>query len=268
MQKILDTLYEFITTAGVRLLGAILVVVIGFVLSGKIAKKIRKSKKMDPTVASFFSSFFEFSVKAIILISSISMLGVEMTSIVAILASAGVAVGLALQGSLANIAGGILLVIFKPYVVGDYIKVAGEEGTVADISLFYTVLKKPDNITVCLPNGVASNASLQNLSTEGKRRVDFTVNVAYASDFDRVNKILIAIAANHELVLDDPAPVCYLSAFSDSSLTLSFRVWTKTENYWTVFFDINEAIDKAFRMAGVEIPFPQLDVHVNEKTPK
>lgn len=265
MEKFLETLYQFLATAGIRLLGAILVIVFGFLIVKKIAKRIHHPKKMDPTAASFIASLFEVSCKVLLVIIAISMLGVEMTSIVAVLASAGVAIGLALQGSLSNIAGGILLVIFKPYVVGDYIKVSGEEGTVADINLFYTILKKADNVTVSLPNSTVSNSPLQNLSTEGKRRVDFTVSVAYATDFERASKLLLAIAANHDLVLDDPSPVCRLSGFGDSSLNLTFRVWTETANYWTVYFDINESIDKAFRLAGIQIPFPQLDVHMDEK---
>lgn len=268
MDAFLNKLYEFATTAGVRILGALIVLIIGCILTRIAVKKIRRSKKMETMLARFTASFVNFGGKTLTVIIAVSILGVEMSSVVALLASAGVAIGLALQGSLSNIAGGILLVIFRPFHVGDYIKVGGEEGTVDDMNLFYTILKKPDNVTVSLPNTIVSNSSLENLSLEGKRRVDFTVSVAYGTDADRVKKLLLAIAANHELVLEDPAPFCRLAAFSDSSLDFSLRVWANKDDYWTVKFDLNESIDKAFKLSGIEIPFPQLDVHVNNAAPK
>ncbi len=268
MDAFLDTLYQFATTAGIRLLGAILVLIAGFVVTRIFTKKIRKNAKMDAMLSRFTASFVNFGGKTLTIIIAVSILGVQMSSVVALIASAGVAIGLALQGSLSNIAGGILLVIFKPFRVGDYIKVGGEEGTVDDMNLFYTILKKPDNVTVSLPNATVSNSSLENLSVEGKRRVDFTVSVAYGTDTDRVKKLLLAIAANHELVLDDPAPFCRLDSFAESSLDFTLRVWAMKDDYWTVKYDLNESIDKAFRLSGIEIPFPQLDVHVSGTVPK
>lgn len=268
MDTILNSLYGFVTTVGFRLIGGLIVLIVGFALTKLVVKKIRKSKKMDAMLARFLASFANFGGKILTVIIAISILGVEMSSIVALIASAGVAIGLALQGSLSNIAGGILLVIFKPFHVGDYIKVAGEEGTVNDMNLFYTVLKTGANVTISLPNATVSNSALENLSVEATRRVDFTISVAYGTDVERVKKLLLAIAANHELVLEDPAPFCRLSAFNESSLDFTFRVWVKSGDYWTVNFDINEAIDKAFKLSGIEIPFPQLDVHVNNVLPK
>ena len=260
--KLLDTLYGFATTIGARLVSALLVLLIGsFVVSGFV-KRIKRSKKLDPTLASFLGSFVNFGGKVLIVITAIAILGVEMSSIVALIASAGVAIGLALQGSLSNIAGGILLVVFKPFKVGDYILVGGEEGTVRDMNLFYTILKKGDNTTVSLPNAIVSNSSLQNVSTEANRRLDIALEVAYGTDVEFVKKLLITVAQNHELVMKDPAPFCRMSAFNQNGLGIALRVWVKKEDYWTVNFDLKEDIEKAFAMANIEIPFNKLDVNV------
>ena len=168
---------ELATTVGMRLIAALLILIVGFILIGYLAKKVRKSPKMDPLLAKFAASFINFGGKSIVVITAIAVMGVEMTSFVAIIASAGVAIGLALQGGLSNIAGGILLIVFKPFKIGDYILVGGEEGTVTDMNLFYTILKKPNNVTISLPNGIVSNSSLQNLSVEAVRRLDFTLRV-------------------------------------------------------------------------------------------
>lgn len=264
--KILDTLYGFATTVGARLISAVLILLVGSFIVSRFVKRLRKSKKLDPTLASFLASFLNFGGKTLIVIIAISILGVEMSSIVALIASAGVAVGLALQGSLSNIAGGILLIIFKPFKVGDYIKVGGEEGTVRDMNLFYTILKKPDNTTVSLPNAIASNSSLQNLSTEDNRRLDIALEVAYGTDIAFVKKLLITVASNHELVLKDPAPFCRLSDYNASGLGIALRVWVKKEDYWSVNFDLKEDIEKAFKMANIEIPYNKLDVNIIQPT--
>lgn len=264
IDKVVDTLVGFATTMGARLIGALLVLIFGFIFINILCKKIRTSKKMDAMLAKFLASFTNFGGKVIIVITAISIMGVEMTSVVAILASAGVAIGLALQGSLSNIAGGILLVIFKPFKVGDWITVDGHSGTVTDLNLFYTYLKTGDNAVVCIPNATSSNTSLVNVSVNDTRRVDFTVSVAYGTDVDYVKKLLLAIASSHDLALSDPAPLCRLSAFNESSLDFTLRVWVNSKDYWTVKFDINEDIDKVFKHENIEIPFPQVDVHIKE----
>ena len=254
---------EFATSVGMRLLSALLILIIGFIVVGFFAKKVRKSSKMDPMLAKFAASFINFGGKTLVVITAIAVMGVEMTSFVAVIASAGVAIGLALQGSLSNIAGGILLIVFKPFKVGDYILVGGEEGTVTDMNLFYTILKKPDNVTISLPNGFVSNSPLENLSIEEVRRVDFAVSTARDTDVERVKKLLIAVASSHELVLTDPAPFCRLSQFGENGVDLALRVWVKKEDYWTVKFDINEDIDKVFKHEGIKIPYRQIDIHMD-----
>lgn len=259
----LNKIVDFATSTGMRLIGALLVLIIGFIAVGYFAKKVRKSAKMDPMLAKFAASFVNFGGKTVIVITAIALMGVEMTSFVAIIASAGVAIGLALQGSLSNIAGGILLIIFKPFKVGDYIVVGGEEGTVTDMNLFYTILKKPDNTTISLPNGIVSNSPLENLSVEAIRRVDFTLTTARDTDVERVKKLLIAVASSHELVLTDPAPFCRLSQFGENGIDFTLRVWVKKEDYWTVNFDIKEDIDKVFKHEGIKIPYRQIDIHMD-----
>lgn len=266
IDKLFSTLYDFATTMGFKVIGALLVLLIGSIVVSRISKRIRRSKKTDSTLAHFLASFVNFGGKTLVVIIAISILGVEMSSIVALIASAGVAIGLALQGSLSNIAGGILLIVFKPFKVGDYIMVGGEEGTVRDMNLFYTILKKPDNTTVSLPNTIVSNSSLKNISTEETRRVDFALEVAYGTDVEYVKKLLITIANNHDLVMKDPAPFCRLSAFNANGLGITLRVWTKKEDYWTVNFDLKEDIEKAFTMANIEIPYNKLDVNLVGKT--
>lgn len=263
--KLIDTLYGFAMTIGARLLSAVLILIIGSFVISRFVKRVRKSTKMDKTLASFLASFINFGGKTLIVITAIAILGVEMSSIVALIASAGVAIGLALQGSLSNIAGGILLIVFKPFKVGDYIKVGGEEGTVHDMNLFYTILKKPDNTTISMPNAIASNSSLQNLSTEENRRLDIALEVAYGTDIDFVKKLLITVASNHELVMKDPAPFCRLTDYNDSGLGIALRVWVKGTDYWTVNFDLKEDIEKAFTMANIEIPFNTVDVNIINK---
>lgn len=254
---------ELATTVGMRLIAALLILIVGFILIGYLAKKVRKSPKMDPLLAKFAASFINFGGKSIVVITAIAVMGVEMTSFVAIIASAGVAIGLALQGGLSNIAGGILLIVFKPFKIGDYIFVGGEEGTVTDMNLFYTILKKPNNVTISLPNGIVSNSSLQNLSVEAVRRLDFTISTSRDTDVARVKKLLLAVASSHELVLTDPAPFCRLSQFGENGIDFTLRVWVKKEDYWTVNFDINEDIDKVFKHEGIKIPYRQLDIHMD-----
>lgn len=259
----LNKVVEYATSVGMRLLGALLILIVGFLVVGYFAKKVRKSPKMDSLLAKVAASFINLGGKSIVVITAIAVMGVEMTSFIAVIVLVGVAIGLALQGSLANIAGGVLLIIFKPFKIGDYILVGGEEGTVTDMNLFYTILKKPDNVTVSLPNGVVSNSPLENLSVEAVRRLDFTFSTARDTDVERVKKLLIAIASSHELVLTDPAPFCRLSQFGENGIDFTLRVWVKKEDYWTVNFDIKEDIDKVFKHEGIKVPYRQIDIHMD-----
>ena len=199
-----------------------------------------------------------------LVITIASILGIPATSFITILASCGVAVGLALQGTLSNFAGGLMLLLFKPFKVGDYVEVAGEAGTVAEISVVYTVILTVDNRRITIPNGSLTNSVIENYSAEEQRRVDLTFCTAYDCDIEKTKKVITDVVSAHSLVLSDPAPFVRLSAHGESSLTYTVRAWCKTENYWDVHFDLTEQVKEAFDKNGIQIPYPQMDVHVTK----
>ena len=200
---------------------------------------------------------------------AISKLGIPMASIIALLGSAGLAVGLALQGGLTNVAGGVLILIFKPFAVGDYIKTEnGHEGTVMKIDIFYTTLKKSDNTKIVVPNGTLSNEAVYDVSHYGTRRVDLKFSTSYKDDVKGVIRILLEVAASHELVLDDPAPFAALENHGQSSLDFVLKVWTDKDNYWTVYYDLCTGVKEEFDLRGIEIPYPQMDIHIKENKSK
>ncbi len=263
-----DKLLGLATEVGGKLLGAILLLIFGGLFIRLLVKGLRKSKlfkKSDATVAHFLVNFIKIALDIVLIVTVIGILGVPMSSVVAVIASAGVAVGLALQGSLSNLAGGIMILIFRPFKLGNYISAVGYEGTVKDIGIFYTVLTTVDNKEVTIPNGTIMGTSIVNFSAYDLRRVDLTFNVAYGTDVAHVNELILAKAKEHALTLDDPAPFCRLSAHHDSSLEITLRVWCKNCDYWQVNFDLKENINNLFIENGVKIPFNQLDVHLVDK---
>lgn len=269
LENLLHTILNYALTYGGRLLIAAIVLIVGFWLTGVVLTKLKKGKladKLEDTVESFVFNFINIALKAIIIITAIGILGVPMASVITVLATAGAAVGLALQGSLSNLAGGIMLVVFKPFRVGDFIESQGVSGSVEEITIMYTLLNTPDNKVVSLPNGALMNSTITNYSKKDLRRVDLTFSVSYDSDIDRVRDILNSIASAHPLVLKDPAAAVVFTKQGDSALEFTVRAWAKNGDYWTVYFDINEAVKKAFDKMGIEIPYPQMDVHVkNDK---
>jgi len=200
-----------------------------------------------------------------LIVTIIAILGVPTASVVAVIASAGVAVGLALQGSLSNLAGGIMILIFRPFKLDDFIDAGGFSGTVTDIGIFYTTLKTGDNKSVTIPNGSLMNDKVVNYSVHDTRRVDFTFSVAYGTDVEKVKTILLEEAGKHEKALKDPAPFCRMAKQNASSLDFVLRVWVNSGDYWAVNFDILEAVNNRFKAEGIEIPFNQLDVNVKNK---
>ena len=268
-QAILDSLIQLATTWGMKLLGAIVVLVVALKVISWIKKFIKNSPKLDkvdPGVRSFLSSFASIALYILLVIVVAGMIGIPATSFITILASCGVAIGLALQGSLSNFAGGLMLLIFKPFKVGDYVEVCGESGVVAEITVVYTVLLTTDNKRITLPNGTLTNSVIENYSAEPLRRVDLTVNTAYSCDIEQVKAVVTKLAEEHPLTLAEPAPQVRVSAHSDSSLTYVVRVWCQNENYWDVYFDMTEGIKKAFDKNDIQIPYPQMDIHVvNDK---
>lgn len=199
-----------------------------------------------------------------LIISVIQMIGVETTSFIAVLGAAGLAIGLAFQGTLANFAGGALLLVFKPYKVGDLIEAQGQLGVVKEIQIFTTILLSPQNKTIILPNGAVSNGDITNYTTEGKIRVDLTVGISYNSDIKKAKNILMDVMKSDENVLSDPAPFVGVSELADSSINLAVRPWSKPEHYWNVYFDTLENCKNALDKGGISIPFPQMDVHLSK----
>lgn len=260
LRKFGDSAFELL----MRLLICFLILAAGAWLVRWFIRRFTKSRlylRLDKSLARFLVSFLRIVMYILLFITAASVVGIPTTSFVTLLASAGVAVGLALQGALSNLAGGVMILIFKPFEIGDFIETSSGSGTVADITVFYTKLCTPDNKLVTVPNGQLTNTAVTNYSANDKRRVDLVFTAAYDSDADKVTELLMKTAAAHPLVLSDPAPFAALSAQKDSSLEFVLRLWCDSENYWTVNFDLQSSVKKAFDKQGIEIPFPQLDIH-------
>ncbi len=264
-KSVWEEIYRIGASWGLKLVGALAVLVIGLRLIKWVKKRLAGAKKLDRTdgsVRSFLVSCTGVALYTALFLTVAMMLGIPTTSFLTALASAGVAIGLALQGALSNFAGGIMILIFKPFRVGDYITTEKASGTVDAITVVYTVLRTVDNKHITVPNGTLMNAVVENHSAEKLRRVDIDFGVAYSSDTERVKALLIRTAAADGRVLADPAPFAALTRQDDSALVFTLRAWCKTEDYWDVRFALTESVKKAFDANGVEIPFPQMDVHV------
>lgn len=265
--KVLDKVIELMTSFGLKLIAALLVLFIGSKIIKFIKKWLKSSAKMnkiDPGVRTFISSFSGIALYIFLFITIAMILGIPTTSFITALASCGVAIGLALQGSLSNLAGGIMLLLFKPFKVGDYISTVSESGTVTNITIMYTVLTTPDNKVVTIPNGALSNSVVENYSSSDIRRVDNVFTVAYDSDIDKVKEILLNVLRNHEKVLKDPEPFARLTKHGDSALEFTTRAWCKQEHYWDVNFDLIELVKENFDKNNIAIPYPQMDIHINK----
>ncbi len=259
----------YIVGFGINLIFALLVLLIGFKLVNFIVKQTKKSKwfgKLDVNVQSFCTNLFSVLLKIVIIIVVVDIIGVPSASLIAILGSAGVAIGLALQGGLSNIASGVIIMFCRPFHVGDFIITPNGSGTVQDIGIYYTKLTTGDNQDIVIPNSVLTSNPITNLSTHDTRRLDFDFTVAYSTDLDLARKVLLATAKNNDLVLTDPAPAVFVAAHGDSAITVKLRVWCKSSDYWTVNFDMYEDVKKAFDQFEIEIPFPQVTVHYANNT--
>jgi small conductance mechanosensitive channel len=252
-----------------KLLLAIVVLVVGWWVVGVVTRMLKlvlNKREIDKGVVSFLGSIAGIGLRAALLISVASMIGIETTSFVAIIGAAGLAIGLALQGSLGNFAGGVLILLFKPFKVGDLIEAQGYLGVVAEIQIFNTIMKTPDNKTIIIPNGKLSNDALTNYSTEELRRVDMTFGVGYSEDLDKTRAALAEIVKADERILQDgdQAPAILVAELADSSVNFYLRVWGKGTDYWGIYFDTHEAVKKAFDAKSISIPFPQMDVHLDK----
>lgn len=264
----IEKLTAFLADKAQILLSALIILVIGWYICKFICKIIRSSlerSRLDASVTSFINSMTKFGLRALLAIIVITKLGVDTTSIIALLTSASLAIGLAVQGSLANFAGGVLLLIMKPFSVGDYINDGcGHEGTVVAIEIIYTRLQTADNQTVCIPNGKLADSSITNLTHQTTRRADFEVGIAYNENIDRVRAVLLEVAQKSAYIDTASDPQVFVSSFDASSMKMVLRIWCATENYWPARFEIQENIKKAFDANDIEIPYEHLDVNILE----
>ena len=266
----LESIKEFFAGTGmvefiIRVLVAIVFLFIGIKISKVISKRIVKSKgmmRLNKTIRAFLGHIIAGLFYVVVALITVMILGLELSAFSAALASVGLAIGLALQGGLSNIAGGVMVVAFKPFEVGDYVETSGVGGTVTDIGIFYTTLTTPDNKKVVIPNGTVSNAVVTNYSTHETRRIDFDFTISYTADIDVAKKVLYACAQADERILLDPAAKVMITSHNDSSIGIRLRVWVKSEDYWDVNFAVMEQVKRSFDQFGVEIPYPQLDVHI------
>ncbi|MDX8341614.1 mechanosensitive ion channel [Draconibacterium sp. IB214405] len=263
-----EQLYDLVMFYGPKLVGAIITLIIGLWVISIIRSSLRKrfeKKELDPSLRGFLNSLIGMGLKAMLWIAVIGMMGVEMTSFIAILGAAGLAVGMAFSGTLSNFAGGVMILIFKPFKVGNVINAQGHTGVVSEIQIFNTILKTPDNKTIIIPNGGLATGSMTNFSTEPKRRVDLTFGIAYGDDVDKAKEVLMKLIKADERIINDPAePFIAVSELADSSVNLVVRVWAEAANYWGIYFDLTENVYKTFDKEGLNIPFPQMDVHVQK----
>lgn len=262
----LSEIGDHIMSAVPTILIALLVFIVGFVITRillRIFTKCMDRSNADGTAASFLRSLLKILLLTINLIITLSVLKIPMTSIIAVLSAAGLAVGLALQNSLSNLAGGFIILFSKPFKAGDYIETNSSSGNVESISILYTKIITVDNKTVYIPNGKVADSLIINYSEQDCRRVDFEFGISYSEDFEKAKEIIFSVADEYELVLNEPETLVRLGKQESSSLQIITNVWTKTENYWTVKYDMMEMVTKAFQEKGISIPYNQLDVHIN-----
>ena len=255
---------------GPRLIGAILVLVVGFWIVKLITKalgRMLEKKNIDPSLTPFLKNMTSIVLKILVIISVLGMVGIQMTSFIAILAAAGLAVGMALSGTLQNFAGGVIILIFRPFRVGDFIDAQGYMGTVKEISIFTTILNSVDKKVIIIPNGPLSTNALTNFSREPERRVDWKFGIAYGDNMEDFKKAINAFIEEDTRILKEPEPFIGLSELGDSSVNFAVRVWVKAEDFWGVHFDMNEKVYKRFGDYNLNIPFPQMDVHVHNSAP-
>ena len=256
-------------SAAIKLIVGAIVIIIGFKIINQVSRKFLKFaqvKSVDVTIVKFLKSLINISLKCLLLLVVIGgYWGIDLTGFAAILASAGVAIGLALQGSLSNFAGGFIILFLRPFKVGDYIQTSGFEGTVEQIGVFYTNLATVDNKIIMIPYGTLSNGSLINFTAKETRRVDFVFSVGYETEILKVRRVLKDIVDAHPLILDHPEPFIGLVEHNASSLDFAVRVWTKTSDYWTVYFDLLETVKTRFDEENISIPYPQMDLHFINK---
>ena len=265
LQELMSRLIESGVTLGERVLAALVIFIVGkYIIKwiNRLFAKVLENRKVEAGVQTFLRSMVNILMIIMLAMAVIGRLGIELTGFAALLASAGVAVGMALSGNLQNLAGGLIILVFRPYKVGDYIESGtGASGTVQEIQIFHTVLVTPDNKVIYAPNGMMSNALCTNYSHKEERRVDFTFSFEYGEDFEKVRAVLLKVIAADSRILTTPEPFIELGAMADSSVNVTVRVWVKSADYWNVFFGMNKEVYATFNKEGINIPYPQMVVH-------
>ena len=265
LNNVINTVVAWVTTAGLKVALAFFILLLSFKIIGFVARRIERYGeigKLDKTLARTFAYIFRLALKCLIAICMIGFVGIDTSGLAALVVSFGACVGLALNGALSNLAGGILIILTRPFRVDDFIETQGYYGTVEDIHITTTKLRTVDNKVVYIPNGPLSSGTIVNYSVKDTRRVDFTFCIGYQDDLDCAKSGIMSVCLSHELVLDDPAPMVRVCEHGESSINLVVRVWVKSADYWNVKFDILEAVKLEFDKAGIHIPFRQIDVHV------
>ena len=267
MEHWTNLITEWLAAYGLKVVGALAIIFFGRIVVGLIASmvgRLLRRAKTDETLTKFVTSLTRIGLLIFVILAAVNTLGIETTSFVAVIGAAGLAVGFALQGSLANFASGIMLIIFRPFKTGDFVEAGGTTGSVDAIHIFNTVLKTPDNKMIIIPNSAVTGGNITNYSAHETRRVDMVFGIGYDDDIRKAKQVLEQILASDERILKDPAPVVAVSELGDSSINFVVRPWAKTSDYWGVYFDITEKVKLTFDEQGISIPYPQQDVHMHQ----
>ena len=265
LNSMLDTVIGWVTSTGIKVIVALVILLISFKIVNAIGRRIEKAGttgKLDKTLSKVFSYAFKLGLKIVIAICLVGYVGIDTSGLAALVTSLGVCAGLAVNGALSNLAGGVLIILTRPFKVDDFIEAQGVSGTVDEIRITSTRIITPDNKVIYLPNGALSSGTVVNYSEKDTRRVDHTFSIAYENDYNKAMEILRGIVESHELVLKDPEPTIRVSGHGESSINIVVRAWTKSSDYWTVHFDLLETVKTEFDKAGISIPYNQLDVHI------
>lgn len=265
IQDAISQVVDMVTAYGLNVLGAIVILLVGVWAAGwvsrMVSKALGKASKIDVTLISFFSSATKYTIMAFVGIAVLNQFGVQTASLIAILGAAGLAIGLALQGTLSNVAAGVMLLIFRPFRVGDYVEIAGHGGIIRELNLFFTLMNTPDNILISIPNAKIWGDSIRNFNANKTRRVDFVFGVSYSSDLDKTKSVIMDTISSDERTHKDPEPLVEVIELGDSSVNIVARVWVNTPDYWLVKFSLNKAVKERLDKEGIEIPFPTRTIY-------
>ena len=265
LDSAISALSGWVFSTGIKILVSLVIMTVCFRIIKKIARRITKkgeSGKYDKTITKTLAYAFSIAAKTLVIVSIIGYLGIDTSGITALIASLGVCVGLAVNGAVSNLAGGVIILVTRPFKVDDYIEAQGVSGTVEDIHMICTKIRTPDNKVIYVPNGSLANGNIINYTEKDTRRLDLKFSIAYESDYDKAKSLIWDVVTSHELVLSDPTPFVRMTEHADSAITITARVWTNNADYWNVNFDLLESVKKALDENGIEIPYNQLDVHV------